>query len=160
QTAIPQRLARGEDIDVLTMVGYALDKLVQQGKVEDRANIARSLMGAVVKQGAPAPDISTVDKLRQALLNANSIAVSDTAHGFCHYCLLILPTAVLAMALPGGPFGAEYGPILALATGMFVLYGALSLPQGWLAARFGRKHLMTVFFLGTGASLVLCGFAF
>ena len=81
QTAIPQRLARGEDIDVLTMVGYALDKLVQQGKVEDRANIARSLMGAVVKQGAPAPDISTVDKLRQALLNAKSIAVSDSASG-------------------------------------------------------------------------------
>ncbi len=91
---------------------------------------------------------------------ARQIAFINTAHGFCHYCLLILPTAVLAMALPGGPFGSEYGPILALATGMFVLYGALSLPQGWLAARFGRKHLMTVFFLGTGASLVLCGFAF
>ena len=91
---------------------------------------------------------------------ARQIAFINTAHGFCHYCLLILPTAVLAMALPGSPFGSEYGPILALATGMFVLYGALSLPQGWLAARFGRKHLMTVFFLGTGASLVLCGFAF
>ena len=43
------------------------------------------------------------------------------------------------MAVPGGPFGESYGPILALATGMFVLYGLLSLPQGWLAQRFGRK---------------------
>ncbi len=59
----------------------------------------------------------------------------------CHYCLLILPTAVLAMAYPGGAFGAEYGSVLALATGMFVLYGALSLPQGWIAARIGRKRL-------------------
>jgi molybdate transport system substrate-binding protein len=79
--AIPARLGRGEDIDALTMVGYALEKLVQQGKVDDHADIARSLIGAVVKQGAPAPDISTVDKLRQALLNAKSIAVSDSASG-------------------------------------------------------------------------------
>ena len=87
------------------------------------------------------------------------IAFINAGHLFCHYCLLILPTAVLAMAYPGGVFGAEYGAILALATGMFVLYGALSLPQGWLAARIGRKHLMTGYFLGTGLSLVACGFA-
>jgi molybdate transport system substrate-binding protein len=54
---------------------------VQQGKVDDHVDIARSLIGAVVKQGAPAPDISTVDKLRQALLNARSIAISDSASG-------------------------------------------------------------------------------
>ena len=87
------------------------------------------------------------------------IAFINTAHSFCHYCLLILPTAVLAMAVPGGTFGADYGPILALATGMFVLYGVLSLPQGWLAARFGRKALMAVYFLGTGLSLIACGLA-
>ena len=90
---------------------------------------------------------------------ARQIAFINAAHAMCHYCLLILPTAVLAMAYPGGVFGAEYGSILALATGMFVLYGALSLPQGWIAARIGRKPLMTVYFLGTGLSLVACGFA-
>jgi molybdate transport system substrate-binding protein len=82
-SAIPQRLERHEDIDVLTMVGYALDKLVAQGKVDSdaHANIARSLIGAVVKQGAPVPDISTVDKLRDVLLAAPSIAISDSASG-------------------------------------------------------------------------------
>ncbi len=90
---------------------------------------------------------------------ARQIALINTAHGFCHYSLLILPTAVLAMAVPGGPFGGEYGPLVALATGMFVLYGALSLPQGWLAARIGRKPLMTAYFIGTGLSLIACGFA-
>ena len=83
----------------------------------------------------------------------------NTAHTITHYSLLILPTAVLAMAIPGSPFGQAYGPILALATGMFVLYGLLSLPQGWLAQRFGRKALMTAFFLGTGCSLIAAGFA-
>ena len=42
---------------------------------------------------------------------------------------------------------------------MFVLYGLFSLPQGWIAQRVGRKALMTVFFLGTGASLAACAFA-
>ena len=63
------------------------------------------------------------------------------------------------MAAPGGAFGDSYGPILALATGMFVLYGLLSVPQGWLAQRFGRKALMGAFFLGTGLSLVASAFA-
>ncbi len=83
----------------------------------------------------------------------------NAAHGLTHYSLLVLPTAVLAMARPGGPFGADYGAIVRLATGMFVLYGLFSLPQGWLAARLGRKNLMLGFFLGTGLSLVACGFA-
>jgi MFS family permease len=87
------------------------------------------------------------------------IVFINTAHTITHYSLLILPTAVLAMAVPGGPFGESYGSILALATGMFVLYGLLSLPQGWLAQRFGHKILMTAFFLGAGAGLIGAGLA-
>jgi MFS family permease len=87
------------------------------------------------------------------------IVFINTAHTITHYSLVILPTAVLAMAVPGGPFGESYGPILALATGMFVFYGVLSLPQGWLAQRFGHKTLMTAFFLGTAAGLIGAGLA-
>ena len=90
---------------------------------------------------------------------ARQILFINTAHTITHYSLLILPTAVLAMAVPGGLFGESYGRILALATGMFVLYGLLSLPQGWLVQRFGRKALMTAFFLGTGSSLIASGLA-
>ncbi len=87
------------------------------------------------------------------------IVFINTAHTITHHSLLILPTAVLAMAVPGGSFGLSYGPILALATGMFVFYGLLSLPQGWLAQRFGHKILMTAFFLGVAAGLIGAGFA-
>lgn len=91
---------------------------------------------------------------------ARQMAFINLAHGFTHYCLLILPTAVLAMVLdPGGPFGDNYELILPLATGGFVLYGLLSLPQGWLAARVGRHNLMTAFFLGAGLSMVGTGLA-
>ncbi len=87
------------------------------------------------------------------------IGFINAAHTLTHYSLLILPTAVLAMARPGGAFGPSYGPILALATGMFVFYGLFSLPQGWIAERVGRKALMTAFFVGTGLAMIGCGFA-
>ena len=40
ENAVPQRLARGEPIDVLIMVGYALDDLAKQGKVEPDSRVA------------------------------------------------------------------------------------------------------------------------
>ncbi|MCC6718610.1 MAG: MFS transporter [Acetobacteraceae bacterium] len=91
---------------------------------------------------------------------ARQLAFVNLAHSFTHYCLLILPTAVLAMVLmPDGPFGDNYELILPWATGGFVLYGLLSLPQGWLAGRFGRHRLMTAFFLGAGLSMIATGLA-
>jgi MFS family permease len=88
------------------------------------------------------------------------IVFINAAHVFTHYCLLILATAVLGMVSQApADFGAAYGPILALGTGMFVLYGLGALPMGWIAERTGRKALMAAFFLGTGACMVLAGFA-
>ncbi len=92
-------------------------------------------------------------------LSRRQIVFINAAHCLTHYSLLILPTAALAMAAERGAFGSAYGPILALATAMFVLYGAGSLPQGVLAAKFGRNALMAAFFLGTGLSLIAAGFA-
>ncbi len=81
--AIPNRLARGEPADVVIMVGYALDALIQQGKVDpaSRTALADSRIGMVVQAGHAKPDISTVDRLRTALLHARSIAYSDSASG-------------------------------------------------------------------------------
>ena len=79
--AVPQRLARGENLDGILMVGYALDKLVAEGKVTDPVDVFISKIGVAVKQGASAPDISSVGGLRQAMLAAHTIAVSDSASG-------------------------------------------------------------------------------
>jgi molybdate transport system substrate-binding protein len=81
--ALPARLARGEPLDAVIMVGYALGDLIKQGTVIDgsRVDLARSGIGVVVRQGAPHPDISTVEALKQALLAAKSIAYSDSASG-------------------------------------------------------------------------------
>jgi molybdate transport system substrate-binding protein len=81
--AIPVRLQRGERLDVVIMVGSALEDLVKHGKVlpESRVDLARSEIGMVVRKGAPKPDISTVDALMRTLLAAKSIACSDSASG-------------------------------------------------------------------------------
>jgi molybdate transport system substrate-binding protein len=44
-------------------------------------DFARSTIGASVRKGTPKPDISTVAGLRQALLNAKSVAYSASASG-------------------------------------------------------------------------------
>ena len=44
-------------------------------------DLARSIIGMVVRAGAPRPDISTVDGLRQTLLRASSVAVSSSTSG-------------------------------------------------------------------------------
>ncbi len=81
--AVPARLARNEPVDVLIMVGYALGKLVDQGKVtaSSRVDLAQSGIGVVVRAGEPRPDIGSVDALRRTLLAAKSIAYSDSASG-------------------------------------------------------------------------------
>jgi molybdate transport system substrate-binding protein len=81
--AIPNRLARGEPADVVIMVGYALDDLIKQGKViaSSRVELADSRIGMAVRDGAPKPDISSVDALKDTLLHAKSIAYSDSASG-------------------------------------------------------------------------------
>ena len=82
----------------------------------------------------------------------------NAAHTFTHYCLLILATAVLAMVTQDrATFGGDFGPVLALGTAMFVTYGLGALPMGWLAARFGRRAMMTAFFLGTGFFMAVAG---
>jgi molybdate transport system substrate-binding protein len=83
QNAIPVRLERGEPVDVLILVGYALDDLIKKGKAvaDSRTDLVRSPIGIAVRAGAPMPDISSVDALKRTLLAAKSVAYSDSASG-------------------------------------------------------------------------------
>lgn len=81
--SIPSRFARGEQFDLVILSESGLEALVQAGKVVpgSRVDLARSKIGAAVKKGTPRPDISTVEALRQTLLNARSVAYSASASG-------------------------------------------------------------------------------
>jgi molybdate transport system substrate-binding protein len=81
--AIPNRIQRGEPVDVVIMVGSALDGLIRESKVDgdSRVDLARSKIGMVVRAGAPKPDISSVEAFKRVVLAAKSIAYSDSASG-------------------------------------------------------------------------------
>jgi len=81
--SIPSRLAKGEKFDILILAAPALDGFIKSGVVQSgtRVDLVASVMGAVVKAGAPKPDISTMGGLKSALLNAKSVAYSASASG-------------------------------------------------------------------------------
>jgi molybdate transport system substrate-binding protein len=81
--SIPTRLSRGEAADVVILDGGAADELGKRGLVraDSKLELARSLVGMVVREGAAKPDIATVEAFRSTLLAAKSIAYSDSGSG-------------------------------------------------------------------------------
>ena len=81
--SIPSRLDRGEPADVVILAREALDDLVKRGRVVagSQVDLVRSSISMAVRAGATKPDISSVEALKRALLNAKSIAYSASASG-------------------------------------------------------------------------------
>jgi molybdate transport system substrate-binding protein len=81
--AIPNRLTRGESADVVIGDGRGAEDLAKRDFIlpETWIDFAKSKVGMVVREGAPKPDISTVDALKATLLAAKSVAYSDSTSG-------------------------------------------------------------------------------
>ena len=80
----------------------------------------------------------------------------NLGHALDHLLMLIFPTVVLAMS---AELGRGYAELLPLSLGGFIAFGACSIPAGWLADRWSRTGMMTVFFFGIGAASILTGLA-
>ena len=81
--ALVKKIEGGEPFDVTFLSPGAVNDLVKKGKIADgsRVNIARVGVGVMVKEGAPKPDIATVDAFKQAVLAAKTVAYIDPASG-------------------------------------------------------------------------------
>ena len=81
--ALAKRVADGESPDALVAIRGGIDGLVTSGRIAapSAATLALSGVGVSVRSGAPKPDISTPEKLKEALIAAKAIAYSDPAKG-------------------------------------------------------------------------------
>lgn len=73
----------GEAFDVVILASDAIDKLIASGHVlaGSRVDLVRSGVAVAVRAGAPRPDISTEDALREAVRAARSISYSTGPSG-------------------------------------------------------------------------------
>ncbi|WP_315738625.1 MULTISPECIES: MFS transporter [unclassified Bradyrhizobium] len=82
------------------------------------------------------------------------IGFVNAAHFIDHYAMLIFAAAVIIM---GPALGMAYADLLPYATPGFIAFGAGSLLTGWLGDRWSRRHMMLIFYLGIGLSMVSVG---
>ena len=77
------RIDGGEAFDIVVITPAVIDEMIASGKVAagSEVKLAGVGIGVVVKEGAPKPDIGTVEKFKQALLAAKSVAYIDPASG-------------------------------------------------------------------------------
>ena len=80
---LQKRVDGGETFDVLVLSPKGIEDYIKGGKIAagSNARLAKVGVGVMVKEGAPKPDVSTVDAFKQALLKASTVGYIDPASG-------------------------------------------------------------------------------
>jgi molybdate transport system substrate-binding protein len=78
-----QRLGAGEAADILVAPPALVEDFVKAGKVmaEGRAVVGKVGVGIAVREGAAAPDISSPEAFKQAVLDADSLVYNQASTG-------------------------------------------------------------------------------
>lgn len=78
--ALRERIEKGEGFDLAILTDDAVDALIKAGEISpmQRAKLAKVGIGVGYRKGAPKPDVSTAASIKQALLNAKSIAYTES----------------------------------------------------------------------------------
>ena len=81
--ALQKRMRAGETADIIMISAQGMDQLEQEKLIVpgSRVELATATIGVSVRSGAAAPDLSTPDSFRHAMLAARSIALVDPKAG-------------------------------------------------------------------------------
>ena len=99
---IGAQIRRGVPADVIILAREGLSELISEGRTVAGTDVdlARSVIGMIVRAGAPKPDISSVAALKQTLLNARSVAMSSSTSGV-YLTTKLFPQLGIADAMKG-----------------------------------------------------------
>jgi molybdate transport system substrate-binding protein len=80
---LQKRVDGGETFDVLVLSPKGIEDYIKGGKIAagSNARLAKVGVGVMVKDGAPKPDVSSVDAFKKALLAAKTVGYIDPASG-------------------------------------------------------------------------------
>lgn len=86
-TLITKRVEAGEKADILVIIAGAMDSLAGKGLIDtaSRIEVVHSRIGLAVPEGAPHPDVSTLENFRDALRGARSVAYSRAGASGIHF---------------------------------------------------------------------------
>jgi molybdate transport system substrate-binding protein len=89
--AIMKSIGEGQRADMVIAITDSMDKLVADGIVrpETRMTLADSVLGVGVRQGAPKPDVSTVEAFKRAMVGARAVAYSKAGASGIYFAGLI-----------------------------------------------------------------------
>jgi molybdate transport system substrate-binding protein len=81
--SLRQRFTGGEATDLLIIPAAMIAALAKEGTViaDSVVDLGRSVTGVAVREGAPAPDISTPEAFKQALIAAKIVSYTDPSAG-------------------------------------------------------------------------------
>lgn len=81
----------------------------------------------------------------------------NIGHFLDHLFMLIFATVAALVLIR--EWGLSYAELIPYATPGFIAFGLFSLPSGWLADRWSREGMMTVFFIGAGLGAIATSMA-
>ena len=111
---VARRVQEGESFDVVVLAATAIDQLIAAGKLlaGSRVDLVKSGVSIAVRTGAPVPDVSTEDAVRQAVMAARTISYSTGPSGvyllklFERWGMLDAIKPRIVQAPPGVPVGS------------------------------------------------------